>query len=314
MAHCQLPSDLSTPFADVKPQLLLHLFTPIPTLELLQYAPVSQRVHSLILRILRTRLITAAELHSHTLLLECYHPSAKLTEPPYFCAYHGTDGLSAHGHFHQNESNVGMLGKMRNMYSRYRPYRRELDPSGTRVLPQPGNPPRTRTLPGTVQDIYEGETVRQMLGLEAHELFTQLIAQTNLVKVGPRNGLFTSFVGVEEGVVRVWRNWLKDTAAKDWTDTTHAVLSTTSLSTVSNSAYCGPEKGKQEVTAREAVPAIAANVCDPSILWVSPAKNTGIRFRVKERKIRRDVPVLIRADEDTSVSYEIEYEGKHIRR
>lgn len=31
---------------------------------------------------------------------------------------------------------------------------------------------------------------------------------------------------------------------------------------------------------------------------------------MKERKLRRDVPILIRNDEDTPVSYDIEFEGK----
>lgn len=285
-------------------ELLLHLFAPIPTPELLQYAPVSHRIHTVILRILHNRIVAASELHDHTLLLECFHPSAKLTEPAYFCAYRGTDGLSKYWHLDPNKSNVGRLGELRSMYSRFRPHRRELEPGGRRVLPRPGDVPGSRTFPGTVQDRHQGETVKQTLGLEAHELFTQLVAQTNLVKIGPRNGIFTCFVGVEEGVVRVWREWLRDTAARG-----RALGAAT---TVFAETQTESSKGKEkEVTIDPATTAI--DLGDSQILWVSPAKNSGIRFNVKERKLRRDVPILIRADEDMPVSYEIEYDELLIR-
>ena len=43
---------------------------------------------------------------------------------------------------------------------------------------------------------------------------------------------------------------------------------------------------------------------------VSTARNTGIRFNVSERKLRRDTPILIRNDEDVPVSYDVEYDGE----
>ncbi|KAL6710918.1 hypothetical protein ACN47E_006793 [Coniothyrium glycines] len=274
-------------------ELLLHLFAPTPTPELLHYTPVSQRIYTIILRILQNRLVAAAELHSHTLLLECYHPSAKLTEPPYFCASLGTDGLSRYDEVDPGKKNVGRLGEMRNMYSRFRPYRRELEVGGRRV--RPGDVPGSRTFPGTVQDRYQGETVKQLLGLEAHELFTQLVAQTNLVKIGPRNGLFTSFVDVEEGVVRVWRDWLNDTVARGLMG-----------SAASSRDIAQDTSNREDVESN-------CDLNDARILWVSPARNTGIRFNVRERKLRRDIPILIRADEDMPVTYEIEYDELLIR-
>ena len=184
------------------------------------------------------------------------------------------------------------------MYSRFRPYRRELEAGGRRVLPRPGDVPGSRTFPGTVQDRYKGETVKQTLGLEAHELFTQLVAQVNLVKIGPRNGLFTCFVGVEEGVLRVWRDWLRDTAAEGRT----AVVDV-SREPVEE---IGTGKGVVKVAEND-----EKNMKDPQVLWVSTLKNTGIRFNVRERKFRRDGPILIRSDEDAPVSYEIEYDGTY---
>jgi hypothetical protein len=183
------------------------------------------------------------------------------------------------------------------MYSRFRPYRRELERGGRRVVRPPGDIPGSRTYPGTAQDRFEGETVKQILSLDGHELFTQLVSQSNLVKIGPRNGLFSCFVEVEEGVMRVWRKWLKDVASQN---------ETSSIDVEEQDLHTG--KGKQAARAGHTG---KTNVNDESILWVSPLKNTGIRFNVKERKLRRDAPLLVKADEeDMPVSYEIEYDGK----
>lgn len=184
---------------------------------------------------------------------------------------------------------------MHNMYSRFRPYRRELEDGGRRVLPRPGDVPGSRTFPGTVQDKYQGETVKQMLGLEAHELFTQLVAQINLVKIGPRRGLFTCFVGVEEGVLRIWREWLSEMATRDRMANQGVQKE---IETVS--------KGKETLTE---VDRQEKDLEDPRILWVTASKNTGIRFNIKERKLQRHAPILVRNDEEIPVSYEIEYDG-----
>lgn len=279
-------------------QLLLHLLTALPTPDLLPLAVLSHRIYSIILRILQTRLVTASELSSHTLLLECYHPSAKLTEPPYFCTYHGTDGLTHYDPLSNDDTNIAArLGEMRNMYSRFRPHRREPENGGRRVRRPPGDVPGSRTYPGSPADKFEGETVKQILSLDGYELFTQLVAQTNLVKVGPRHGLFACFVGIEEGVVRVWRQWLKDMAAKGRTPVSNA------------SSRITKQEGKGKEVMQDTVEE-KKGMGDESILWVSQAKNTGLRFNVEERKLRRDAPILIRADdEDMPVSYEIEYDG-----
>jgi hypothetical protein len=268
------------------------------TPELLPLTLISRRLSSVILRILHSRLVAAAEPNSHSLLLECYHPSAKLFEPPYFCAYNGTDGLSLYETESEDETTIGLrLEKMRSMYSRFRPHQRELEDGGRRV--RRGDIPGTRTFPGTVQDKYRGDTVKQTLSLESHELFTQLVAQTNLVKIGPRHGLFTSFVEVEEGVLRVWKDWLDATATKG----------RQAGAGVAQEVVQEVGKGKEAV---KEVDEEAADMSDARILWVSPSKNTGIRFNVKERKFRRDAPILIRAEEDVPVSFEIEYDGMHI--
>ncbi|KAF2877572.1 F-box domain-containing protein [Massariosphaeria phaeospora] len=281
-------------------ELLLYLLTPIPTPELLPLTLISHRIYALILRILQNRLVAAAELHSHSLLLECYQPSAKLTEPSYFCSSHGTHGLCALSE--HDTSTAARLGEMRSLYSRFRPYRRELETGDRRVRGPPGDVPGSRTFPGTASDRFEGETVRQTLSLDGDEWFTQLVAQTKLVKIGPRNGLYTSSVEIEEGVLRVWRKWLRRIADKG--------LSTTSL-------FVEPVAAKRGVTGEGPVrdaTELHNDVNDERILWVTPAKNTGIRFNVREPKLRRDVPILVRTDEeDMHVSYDIEYDELLIR-
>ncbi|KAF1926385.1 F-box domain-containing protein [Didymella exigua CBS 183.55] len=281
-------------------QLLLHLFVPLSTPELLPLTVVSHRIYNVILRILHNRLVAAAELDSHSLLLECYHPSAKLTEPPYFCAYRGTDGLSLYESPSKADRNsVARLGEMRRMYSRFRPHRRQLEDGGRRVVRRPGDIPGSRTYPGSAQDKFQGDIVKQTVSLEGHELFTQLVAQTNLVKIGPYNGLFSAFVDVEEGVLRVWRKWLSETAARG-----NKISPEVQKETVEEAG-----KGKAAVCEVEE----PFDPYDKRILWVSMAKNTGLRFNVKEKKLHRDAPILIRNDEDMPVSYDIEYDELLIR-
>lgn len=272
----------------------------MPTPALLPLTVLSHRVYTLVLRILHNRLVAAADLESHSVLLECFHPSAKLTEPPFFCTYHGTDGLKLYDGFAEDDMNLARrLGEMRNLYSRFRPYRRELETGGRRVRGPPGDVPGSRTYPGTAKEKFTGEAVRQIMSLDGHELFTQLVAQTNLVKLGPRHGLFTCFVGIEEGVVRVWREWLRKMSAKEEGKPTK------------QQQEIVEEVGKGKEPVRE-ISEDRQGVNDERILWVSPAKNTGVSFHVRERKLRRDIPILVRADEeDMPVSYEIEYDGKY---
>jgi hypothetical protein len=270
----------------------------LPTPDLLPLTVLSHRIYNIILRILHNRLVAAAELESHSLLLECYHPSAKLTEPPYFCAYQGTDGLSLYENPGEPDraAAAARLGEMRQMYSRFRPHRRELEDGGRRVARRPGDIPGSRTYPGTAQDKFSGEIVKQTVSLEAHELFTQLVAQVNLVKIRPYNGHFSAFVDVEEGVLRVWRKWLGEIVAKG-----NRVIDT--------SKEKAEEVGRAKGEIRKPDDMESGSE-DQRILWVSTARNTGIRFNVRERKLRRDTPVLIRNDEDLPVSYEVEYDGE----
>jgi hypothetical protein len=264
------------------------------TPELLPLTTISHRIYTLILRILHNRLVAAAELHPRKLLLECFHPSAKLTEEPYFCSYRGTDGLTS---YNEDTHDTGRLGEMYNMYSRFRPHRRDLEAEGRRVRPRPGDVPGSRTYPDTAQGRSDGESVKQTLSLESHELFTQLVAQAHLATTDPRGRLMNT-IDIEEGVIRVWRDWLKDMAAK---------VPATNTKVPQEVAE---EVGKGKEVVKEATEQ-KLDLEDSSILWASTRKDSGIRFNVRERKLRTDFPILIRTDEDDMpVSYEIEYDGE----
>lgn len=71
----------------------------------------------------------------------------------------------------------------------------------------------------------DDDTASVIVHLDDGEMFSQLCAVTNLVKTGPRRGLFLSHVNINDGVVRVFRRWLAARAAGEegtdpilWTD------------------------------------------------------------------------------------------------
>ena len=120
-----------------------------------------------------------------------------------------------------------------------------------------------------------GDFVSQNIHLESHELFSQLMTITSLVKEGPKRGLFLSCVNIGEDTLRVWRDWLAERAGCNTTQT--------------------KADEEEEFTNR--------------LLFADTAKHVGLRMRVKERTDGA-APVLLRRDEDVPVSYILEYEGK----
>lgn len=285
---------MATNLLDLPNELLLQSLSNLTTVDLLSLTTISRRIHALITRLLYTRIYKAADLADHTLLLECYHPSQKLTEPPLFCSYLGTPSLDlsalADSEDGTNDSPIRHLDALRNLYSTYRPFRRTV----SRRRHPAGDIPGSRTHTATTDNAgpspsstsqaetgIESEAVRQTFSLEGHEMFTQLCCSCNLVLVGPRNGLFRSFVEIKEGVVRVWKHFLEGMAHQS-------------------------SRGKE----RQLPDSICGTIKDDQqIVWVDLNKHVGIRVKVKQRKWIRDMPVIINAEEEISV-YEIEYQGK----
>lgn len=258
---------------------ILHSFT---TKHVLTFAPVSRRFHAICVRILQNRLAAAATLLDHVLMLELYPPSARLTAGKLFCTSLGTSGLDDTSIETLPEAEkIGHLGKA--VFSRFKPQRHE---PVRKLLPRhpAGDIPGSRTHPSSAASStqthnHENDLVSQEVSLDAHELFTQLIATVMLVKPGPRPDTILTAVEVCEGTVRVWRDWLAEQAKK-----------------VPPPASSGHPKH------------------DSAILWCNTANETvGVRFRVKERKWKRDNPILISADEEVAVSYTVDLEEVVLR-
>ncbi|KAK6079665.1 f-box domain protein [Seiridium cupressi] len=174
-------------------EILIQVLELFPTQSLLPLALISHRFHGLVSRLHYARIVEAISLLDHELILECYHPSAKISTPYMFCDYLGTDGLEEVG------QNPGLKG-IGELYSRYRP-----------VLGEEHRRPRARyatkaVIEGSEQPINEQPS--HDLYLESAELFSQLCTVINLIKVGPKRGLFLSYVNVIESVIRIWREWL----------------------------------------------------------------------------------------------------------
>jgi hypothetical protein len=247
---------------------------------------VSHRFHALILRILQTRLFNAAGLKDHKLILECFHPSTKLSTPYLFCDYLGTgrcdagsDELGFDGKSYNEGMGVEMgLGDLRGLYSHFRPLQPDEDRPRNRRHPAGGVLPN----PSPFLQEREAEFVEQPINLESHELFSQLCTITNLVKVGPKRGLFLSCVNIGEGITRIWREWLGERAR---------------AGKRRERIGSGPNtKAEEEAESRK------------RLLWADAGSHVGLRIRVMECADAA-MPVLVGSDEDVAVSYTLQYEG-----
>ncbi|KAL8994176.1 MAG: hypothetical protein Q9188_007141 [Gyalolechia gomerana] len=278
--------------SDLPNELLIHILTSFPTLSLLQLRSVSHHFQDVIVRIVHQRLLLAASLEDRKLILECYHPSAQYTEPYVFCDYLGTPGLS------NDREGQGSLyqdlkverGQLKHLYSRFRPFRAEasrpstwahpagdLRGSGKNPVHQRSTLERTKGRP---------DLVTHKVFLDAHELFTQLSITAALVQMGPRRGVFLSFIDIiDKKTPRVWRDWLAEKTKRSTNN----------------------DNESQRDEAEE--PAIESD----SIIWADEVKTLGLKVRVKETNLRKNAPILLHrdelGDEDLAVSYSLELNG-----
>ncbi|KAJ8062071.1 hypothetical protein OCU04_009850 [Sclerotinia nivalis] len=258
--------------ASLPNELLINALSLFSTRQLLPLACTCHRFHDLIIRIVHHRLIAAASLKDHKLVLECFHPSTKLITPYLFCDYLGTDGLSddvvGEGELYKDVNDTGRLGKMSGLYSHFRPVQPEDRMVWTR---NPAGGARPGLLPKS-----EEELVSHNVDLESHELFSQLCTITNIVKVGPKRGLFLSCVNLGEGVIRVFRDWLSDRVDAD----------------------------ERHIDTPEE--------CEKRLLWVDTGKHIGLRLKVLKRE-EAPAPILLRRDEEAPAFYKLQYEELVIR-
>lgn len=272
---------------------------------LLPLAGVSRRFHDLILRIIHGRLLVAASMKDHKLILECFHPSAKYTEPYLFCDYLGTPGLSDHtegqGSFYAHTDETGQFGKLGALYSRFRPARPDTERKIVRPHPAgdvPGHPGTSTMFPDRLdpQPSEDPDMVTHNVSLDADEPFTQRCAVLNLVKMGPRRGVFLSCVNIVDAVTRVWRDWLKDRAS----------------ASERNNAILNDDMGGNSGTTSEDIGEAngrADDDPDDRLVWIGKGENVAIRVRIKDAKWRRNASLLLYKDDYPAVSYSMDYEG-----
>lgn len=174
----------------------------LSTQELLPLASVNRRLHFAVARLLHRRLLQVVSLPDYDLILECYHPSAKISTPYRSCRHLETvvrDGPV----FSEESPTLPDLGRL---YSTFRPVIADEDRPRRRHRPQQPLP-GLLVMPDSPTD-EDNERVTEGVYLDDGEIFTQLSAAVNLVKEGPMRGLFISHVNICDGVIRPFRQWL----------------------------------------------------------------------------------------------------------
>jgi hypothetical protein len=239
-------------------------------------------------------------LPDYRLILECYPPSAKLSTPYLYCNYLYTDSLD--GAEDETPAKTTPLGGGLNaIYAHFRPIVQDENRRGRARYPrrrqqqqQQNDGGHDGTTNGQASSEPPKEAVEekqqlatQDLYLDAGELFSQLCTVTNLVRVGPRPGLFLSHVNVSDGLVRAWRGWLAAQAS------------------ATSSAISGQGEGEGEGE--------GGGNGEGSVLWADTSHTVGVRFGVSEKDIRGEHPVLVASDEELPVAYRLEFEELLVR-
>ncbi|GAM84948.1 hypothetical protein ANO11243_029510 [Dothideomycetidae sp. 11243] len=265
--------------------ILSHLSTPV----LLSLSTISRHVHQHVLVALHARLSAAATLDTHTLVLECYHPAARLSTANLYCDYIGTPGLdSILTTASSGDDTLGKLKALGALYSRFLP--RSSEPNGPGSSPPQrrhpaGDVPGSRTHPTSRGDDEGAGAASRTIGLDPGEMFGQLCCATNLVKMAPRRNVMVSIVEVSDGLIRVFRDWLAKRAG--------SVLE------------AGDDASGEGLTLGHD---------DPGVLWVNNCDRAiGIKFRVRAKAVRHDTPVLYASDEEVAVSYHLDLEELLVR-
>lgn len=278
----------------------------LTTRELIAVVPVCRRFYSLIVRLLHRRLIDASSLPNNQLILECYHPSEKISTPYLSCRHLGqklvkgsnaqqssttTRPARAHGmsRGELNTCNDGLkLGDLSNMYSSFRPV----------VLEENRRIRKFKNLPRPPADASDdgqgdGDVATQQVYLDDGELFSQLCTVTNVVKETTRRGFFVSHINTCDGVLRIWRHWLAEQAG------------------LSGPADANADSGMSaEDAVRKGKGGDYVDYVDfDKYLWVGPTKNVGLRFRVVPGPAET-MPLISGPGDEAPVSYTLIYEGK----
>ncbi|KAI2619892.1 hypothetical protein GGR54DRAFT_601745 [Hypoxylon sp. NC1633] len=179
-------------------EIIIQVLSFFPTRSLLPLAAVCRRFYGLVGRVQFSRLVEASMLRDHQVVLECFHPSDRLSTPSLSCEFLGMDGLAEAG----DDANLGVLN---NLYARFRPFDSD-------EIFGPRSYLRNKAILGGMAEPAI-ELPSHEVHLESDMLFSQLCTIVNLVKVEPRDGAFLSIANVTDSVIRIWREWLQRAAA-----------------------------------------------------------------------------------------------------
>jgi hypothetical protein len=256
-----------------------------------------------VLRILHYRLLLSTPLKDYKLLLECFHPSSKLTEPHVFCKYLGTDGLSQRhdgaGSLYENVDTAQQLSRVTALYSRFRPQvgseDEEYEEERRNGSHFGGSTGRMLLFSGAGfvradmrrSEGNKDEKVLREVTLDGYEDFSQLCVVASLVQVRPGTSLLLSASTIEDGFIRLWRDWL----------------------------YRQSRKSKQasEIAREEGSEEIQMPSDSDDMLWVDVGKTVGLKLRVRPKSWNPSFPILIHQDDrddNAWVGYEVFLEGE----
>ncbi|KAL0933465.1 F-box domain-containing protein [Colletotrichum truncatum] len=197
-------SGLITPIDSLPNEILIAILSTFESRELLPLTLVDRRFNATSTTILQHRLLHTAKLEGHEMILESYHPSAKLSTPSISCRFMGVDFLNRTW---AGEEDLDLCD-LSQLYSHFLPVVSEETRRMRRIYSG-----RMPGAPAPQEDVGD-QPVTQEVCLDEGELFSQLCTTTSLVKTGPSPGIFASHSNIENSVVRVWRHWLQRMSVK----------------------------------------------------------------------------------------------------
>lgn len=121
--------------------------------------------------------------------------------------------------------------------------------------------------------------------LGGYENFSQLCVVVNLVQVKPGTSLLLSASTIEDGIIRLWREWLRGQSRR-------------TKKTTETDGEGGFEKER---------------MTSDDILWVDMSKTVGLKMRVRPKAWDPSFPVLIHEDDRDDHSwdgYEVILQGQ----
>jgi hypothetical protein len=226
-----------------------------------------------------------------------------LTAPPLYCTPLGTEGLDSLLSDIQDEKQyLGQVKKFGTLFTRFRPESNEPEFKVKQRHPA-GDVPGSRTYQDTTirpADLDKDNVVRDIVNVDAHELFSQLTTVAYLGRRESTRGLLCSLQEVAEGTIRVWRDWLsRHCESRSFTDNSMVVI------------HHGSESSDQEARS-DSVTGTGDPKKNSQVLWINTrGEDVGIKFKVKRQKQRAtNLPLMYTSDIELAVSYVIEFEGK----